>query len=71
MGRDETEITFCPRCRRMVEARDYMNPWVLGMLDSVLPNFSCRCGYNGLAITLPKEDYVRIKPSRRPSRKAL
>jgi hypothetical protein len=55
----------------MVEARDYMNPWVLGMLDSVLPNFSCRCGYNGLAITLPKEDYVRIKPSRRPSRKAL
>ncbi|MFN7990762.1 MAG: hypothetical protein U0R44_01250 [Candidatus Micrarchaeia archaeon] len=53
------DVTCCPRCKRLIEAKDYMNPLLLGMLDSILPKVSCRCGYNGLPIVLSREDYGR------------
>jgi len=54
-------VSICPRCKRPVEARDFMNPAVVGMLDSVLPRIECRCGYSGLPIELSLEDYRKLK----------
>ena len=58
-----TDVTCCPRCKRMIEARDFMNPWVLGLADSILQQIRCRCGYSGLPISLSKEDYLKWKKS--------
>ncbi len=52
-------ITCCPSCKRAVEAKDYMDRFVLGMLDSVLPQISCRCGYHGLPISVKRKDYEK------------
>lgn len=52
-------MTCCPRCKRLVEAKDFMNPMWLGMGESILQRIYCRCGYRGLPITMSKEDYVR------------
>lgn len=49
------KITCCPRCMRPVEAKDYMNPALLAVLDSVLPIIHCRCGYRGLPIELSEK----------------
>jgi hypothetical protein len=58
MGTPETEVTCCPRCKRLVEAKDFMNRFWLGATESILQRINCRCGYNGLPITLSKEDYI-------------
>jgi hypothetical protein len=64
MGHDENEviimksITCCPKCKKMAEAKDYMNPMILGALDSILPQIYCRCGYRGLPISLSEKDYL-------------
>ena len=41
----------------MVEAKDYMNPAIIGFLDSVLPTINCECGYNGLPIEMGQKQY--------------
>lgn len=61
MGSPQAEITFCPRCKRPVQARDFMNTWVLGLAESVLQSINCRCGYSGLPITLPRDDYMKLR----------
>ena len=52
-------ITCCPSCKRAVEAKDYMDRFVLGLFDSVLPQIDCPCGYHGLPISLKRRDYAR------------
>ena len=53
------KITCCPKCKRPIEAKDYMNTFVLGALDSILPRISCPCGYSGLPILLSRKDYAK------------
>jgi hypothetical protein len=42
---------------RLIEAKDYMNPAILGILNSVLPTIRCSCGYSGLPIQLTLKEY--------------
>lgn len=56
---EETRVLCCPCCRKLVEAKDYMNPALLGVFDSVLPTMDCPCGYHGLPIQLSLEEYKR------------
>jgi hypothetical protein len=63
MGPPETEVTCCPRCKKLVEAKDYMDRFYLGLTDSILQQIRCRCGYKGLPIVLSKEDYIKWKSS--------
>lgn len=64
-------ILCCPKCKKPVEARDFLaNPAMVGFLDSVLPTFSCRCGYKGLPIKLGLKEYAKwvgkaTKPAKR------
>lgn len=51
-------ITCCPRCRKPVEARNFMNAGMVGMFDSVLPGMDCVCGYSGLPIQVSAEGYA-------------
>jgi len=53
------QVKFCPQCRKPVEAKDYMDNFYLGF-DSVLPQIHCRCGYNGLPLTLSRKDYLEL-----------
>ncbi|MCI0503350.1 hypothetical protein L0Y65_01410 [Candidatus Micrarchaeota archaeon] len=53
-----TQVKFCPRCKKPVEAKDFMDPFYLGALDSMLPQMHCSCGYVGLPLSLPRKDYV-------------
>jgi hypothetical protein len=57
MGGDS--VLFCPRCRKPVEAKDYMDRFYLGF-DSVLPRIRCACGYSGLPVSLSCEDYRKL-----------
>jgi hypothetical protein len=59
MGTPQAEVSCCPKCKRLVEAKDFMNPMWLGMADSILQKIYCRCGYNGLPITMTNEEYVK------------
>ncbi len=52
-------ITACPKCKRHIEAKDYMNRAIVGMLESILPKIECRCGYQGLPIKLSIKDYEK------------
>lgn len=52
-------IICCPKCKRPVEAKDYMDPGFLGALDSILPKLRCNCGYSGLPISLSAKDYEK------------
>jgi len=52
------EVKFCPRCKKAVEAKDFMDPFYLGALDSMLPQMHCRCGYVGLPLSMSREDYL-------------
>ncbi len=52
-------ISACPRCGKPVEAKDFMNPAMIGMLESVLPVMHCRCGYSGLPLSFDRDDYAR------------
>jgi hypothetical protein len=54
-----SSVLACPRCAKPVEAKDYMNPMLLGALESVLPRITCTCGYRGLPISFSREDYGR------------
>jgi len=63
MGPSETQVKCCPRCKRAVEAKDYMNPFVLAGLRSVLPRIYCRCGYRGLPIEMSLADYEKWRGS--------
>ncbi|HSB47132.1 MAG TPA: hypothetical protein VLD37_03895 [Candidatus Bilamarchaeum sp.] len=58
---EDNSVLCCPRCKRPVEAKDFMNRFYLGATDSILQRINCRCGYNGLPISLSMEDYVRWK----------
>lgn len=55
----EKTVVFCPKCKKSVEAKDYMDNFYLGM-DSVLPRIRCKCSYRGLPISLPRDDYERL-----------
>lgn len=68
MGADEAEIACCPKCARPVQARDFMNPALLGLAESVLPQLHCRCGYSGLPIAVARKDYRKFRASRRRPR---
>ena len=55
------DISCCPGCKRVIEAKDYLNnPAIIGFLDSVLPTINCSCGYNGLPIKMSIEDYKKL-----------
>lgn len=55
------KITFCPECKKPVEAKDYLNnSAVVAFLDSVLPTIDCSCGYRGLPLELPLKDYKKL-----------
>lgn len=56
---EKTELTCCPQCKRLIEAKDYMNPAILAFLESVLPTVHCKCGYGGLPIKMTLEDYKK------------
>jgi hypothetical protein len=56
---EEKEVLCCPCCRKPVEAKDYMNPALLGIFESVMPTIDCSCGYHGLPIKLTLEEYRR------------
>ena len=49
-------ITICPRCKKAVEAKDFMNPAYLEALDSISPKIDHACGYKGLPITISKKE---------------
>jgi hypothetical protein len=51
------DITACPRCKRPVEAKDYLRH----PLGSVMPNIRCPCGYRGFPIILKIKEYVEWK----------
>lgn len=54
------DFSCCPSCKRILEAKDFMNPVLLGALDSILPTFKCKtCGYSGIAISVSPEDYQK------------
>ncbi len=53
-------VTFCPRCKKPVEAKDFMDPFYIGALDSLLPQMHCRCGYFGLPLSMPKKGYLEL-----------
>lgn len=59
------EVTFCPRCKKAVEAKDYMDLFYLGF-DSVLPRIRCRCGYSGLPLTIAGSEYQKLISSSKP-----
>ncbi len=52
-------VLFCPGCRKLVEAKDYMNPLLLGALDSILPRITCKCGYSGLPLEMSRAGYAK------------
>jgi|WetSurMetagenome_2_1015567.scaffolds.fasta_scaffold121094_4 hypothetical protein len=54
------QVKFCPRCKKPVEARDFMDPFYLGALDSMMPQMNCSCGYVGLPIVMSKKDYMKM-----------
>lgn len=56
---NEKELFCCPKCKRLIEAKDYMNPAIVGFFDSVLPSVTCECGYRGLPIKMTIEDYKK------------
>ncbi|MBI5228059.1 hypothetical protein HY988_05710 [Candidatus Micrarchaeota archaeon] len=51
-------ITACPKCKRPVEAKDYVSPAIAGF-KSILPTINCSCSYYGLPLTFSKEDYEK------------
>lgn len=53
-------ITICPKCKKLVEAKDYINPAIIGILDSILPTINCSCGYIGLPVKLSYLDYEKL-----------
>lgn len=59
MGKAETEVKCCPRCKRAVGARDYVNT----LVGSILPKLRCRCGYRGLPIEMSYADYEKWRAS--------
>jgi len=63
-GAGSDNVRVCPRCHRPVEAHDFMNPAVVGFLDSVLPSIECECGYYGLSVTLSMRDYRKLTRKR-------
>ncbi|MEW6721837.1 MAG: hypothetical protein AB1324_01090 [Candidatus Micrarchaeota archaeon] len=44
------KILCCPSCLRPVKAADFMNPAMVGLLDSIMTTIDCECGYYGLPI---------------------
>ncbi|MEW6035817.1 MAG: hypothetical protein AB1529_04350 [Candidatus Micrarchaeota archaeon] len=58
-------IACCPECLKPVQVKDYMNPALVGFLDSVLPVIDCACGYSGLPITMSQKEYRSLmKPKK-------
>lgn len=54
------EVLICPNCNRPVTASEFMNPAVLGALESILPIMNCDCGYSGLPVKTSIEDYKKL-----------
>lgn len=55
MKSNETNITCCPKCKRIVRASDYTTT----LVGSILPKIRCRCGYRGLPIEIRWSDYKK------------
>lgn len=54
------DFSCCPSCKRILDAKDFMNSALLGALDSILPTFQCKsCGYSGPSISMSQEDYQK------------
>ena len=53
-------LKICPKCKKPVEAKDYMNPVIVAFLDSTLPTMNCSCGYTGLPVKINFEDYKKL-----------
>ena len=53
-------ILICPKCNSPITAAGYMNPAILGALDSILPTITCSCGYVGLPVSVSVEDYTKL-----------
>jgi hypothetical protein len=56
---EEKQVLCCPSCKRPVEAKDYVNPALLGLFESVMPTIDCPCGYHGLPIKMTLNEYMR------------
>lgn len=52
-------VNCCPRCKKLVEAKDYMNTAMIGFLKSVSSIMNCDCGYSGLSVRLPLDQYKK------------
>ena len=48
------DVTACPKCKRLVEAKDYTRH----PLGSILPTIMCSCGYRGIPIQITMKEYV-------------
>ncbi len=55
----EKSITACPQCKKPVEAKDYMNTFIVGALESILPRINCKCGYVGFPLVFTIKDYEK------------
>jgi hypothetical protein len=54
------DFSCCPSCKRILDSKDFMNPALLGALDSILPTFQCKtCSYSGLPISMSAKDYEK------------
>lgn len=62
-------VIFCPECKKPVEPGDYASQAAMLTLDTFfpvsLPTIECDCGYYGLPIQLPMEDYRKLRHSKR------
>lgn len=50
---EDQQVVACPKCKRLVEAKDYMRH----PLGSILPTIVCPCGYRGIPIQLILKEY--------------
>lgn len=55
------EIKICPQCKKPVEAKHYFNPGIMGVLESVLPSIQHDCGYQGLPISVKRDEYEKLR----------
>ncbi len=63
LKKDQSDVLCCPRCKRPVQAKYFMKPFLVAALRSVLSSISCPCGYHGLPISLSYSDYMKWKNS--------
>ncbi len=55
-----SDLSCCPKCKRILSSKDFFNSVLIGALDSILPTFTCStCNYQGIAISVSIEDYEK------------